>query len=118
MVGLQSEQVLNLTGTYTVFEAMEASRVLIQGIHAAAAAQTDTGSSLTKTSQPGSGVRPGSMALQRVENKTGLPLHCWIAPPGQEAAEGAEPSQLQGMHCPYCFLVHVTSRTPANLLQV
>ena len=118
MVGLQSEQVLNLTGTYTVFEAMEASRALIQGIHAAAAAQKDTGSSLTNTSQPGSGVHPGSMALQRVMNKTGLPLNCWIAPSGQEAAEGAEPSQVQGIHCPHHFLVHVTCCTPANLLQV
>ena len=93
MVELQSEQVLNLTGTYTVFEAMEASRALIQGIHAAAAAaavQADAGS-LAGTSQAGSGVRPGVMAMQRVENKTGLPLDCWIAPSGQSTPEGTEP---------------------------
>ena len=92
MVELQSEQVLDLTGTYTVFEALEASRALIQGIHAAAAVQTDAGSTLTDTRQPGSSVRSGGMGLQKVKNETGLPLDCWIAPSGQEAPEGAEPS--------------------------
>ena len=93
MVELQSEQVLNLTGTYTVFEAMEASRALIQGTHAAAAAvQTDAVSNLADTSEPGSSVRPGVMKPQRVQNQTGLPLDCWIAPSGQKTDEGAEPS--------------------------
>ena len=92
MFGLQSEQVLKLTGTQAVFEAVETSRALIQGIHEAAARQTHAGSSLADTSQPGSSVRWGVMALQRVENKTGLPLDCWLAPFGQDTPEGAEPS--------------------------
>lgn len=92
MVELQSEQVLNLTGTYTVFEAIEASRALILGIQAAAAMQTVAGSTLTDTRQPGSSVQPGGMGLQKVKNETGLPLDCWIAASGQEAPEGAEPS--------------------------
>ena len=91
IIELQSEQVLNLTGTYTAFEAMEAFRALIQGTHAAVAVQTDAGNTLTDTSQPGSGIRPGGMGLQKVKNETGLPLDCWIAAAGQEAPEGAEP---------------------------
>lgn len=86
-VGLQSSQVLNLTATYTIFEAVESSRRLIRQIQEAAENPCSGAVSLDD-SQQGLCSRPALAAMQRVQNSTGLPLECWIAPASQPSPQG------------------------------
>ena len=87
LVEVHSSQVLNLTATYTIFEAVEGFRRLIRQTQDAAtkAAALTT---LDDSKEPGSTARSLAGVMQRVQNSTGLSAECWVAPLSQPSCEG------------------------------
>ena len=86
-MGLKSDQILNLTATYTIFEAVQGSRRLLRSVKEAMAKPALEILSL-QSSQRASDAHPALVAVQRVQNNTGLALECWIAPSSQAPPEG------------------------------
>ena len=87
LVEVHSSQVLNLTATYTIFEAVEGLRRLIRQTQDAASKPAAL-TTLKDSKEPGSSARSLAGEMQRVQNSTGLSLECWIAPLSQPSCEG------------------------------
>ena len=83
-------EVLNLTATYTMFEALEGVRRLI--MHAQDAAdKSEAMSVLEDIQEPMYGTRTAASVVHRVQNNTGMALECWLAPPSQPTRGSKQP---------------------------
>ena len=87
--GLTSPEVLDLTATYTMFEAVEGLSRLIRQTQEAAD-NTEATSMLKGSEEHVSGPRSAGGVVHKVQNATALSLECWIAPPSQPTREGAQ----------------------------
>ena len=109
--GLSSTEVLNLTATYTMFEAVEGVSRLIRQTQDAAG-NSAAPSILTGSKEHISGARSAAGIVHRVQNDTGLSLECWIAPPSQPTHDSEQPcSPLQRTQS------HILRPTQASLAQ-
>ncbi len=85
---LKSDQVLNLTVTHTIFEAVQGSRCLLQSVREAMGKRALDTFSL-EGSHHASDSQSALIVVQTVQNSTGLALECWIAPSSQAPPEGS-----------------------------
>lgn len=86
-----SHDVLNLTATYTMLEAVEGVKRLVR--HTQDAADKSEAMSVLEGSQEHTpGTHSPAGVVHEVQNSTGMSLECWLAPPSQPTRGGKQAS--------------------------
>ena len=111
-VGLSANEVLNLTATYTLFEALEGVRRLYRQSQGTAE-RPEASMFLECSKELASGTPSAADMVHRVQNNTGLPLECWVAPLSEPINKGEQAySHIGVLECMLC-----QGLTQAPLLQ-